>query len=76
MDKKKGDTSKRIGKKGPAKEDAQEDLELASERAQRVKGGAVSNKDKWMPFLSFPNKQSSLACGRDRLPVRSRCVTP
>jgi hypothetical protein len=56
MNKKKTDKSNRIGKKVPAKEDAQEDLELASEQAQRVKGGAVSNKDKWMPVLSFPIK--------------------
>jgi hypothetical protein len=54
MNKRKTDKNSRIGKKVPAKGDAQEDLELASEQAQRVKGGAVSNKDKWMPVLSYP----------------------
>jgi hypothetical protein len=39
MDKKKGDKSKRVGKKGPAKGEAREDLELANDAAQRVKGG-------------------------------------
>jgi hypothetical protein len=52
MNKKKGDKSKRTSKKGPANGDAHEDLELANEHAQRVKGGAVA-KDKTSPFLSF-----------------------
>jgi hypothetical protein len=53
MGKKKGDKSKRIGKKGPAKQDSQEDLELANEQAQRVKGGAILYKDKWTPILTY-----------------------
>jgi hypothetical protein len=42
MDKKKRDKVKPVAKKGPAKGEAQEDLELADEAAQRVKGGSFS----------------------------------
>ena len=41
MGKKKRDKGNRISKKEPGKSEAQEDLELADEHAQRVKGGAA-----------------------------------
>jgi hypothetical protein len=56
MDKKKREKSSESRKRGPAKGEALEDLELETEQALRVNGGAVSNKDKWMPVLSYPIK--------------------
>jgi hypothetical protein len=44
MDKKKRDKGKQVIKKGPAKGEAQEDLELENEQAQRVKGGHITIK--------------------------------
>jgi hypothetical protein len=56
MDKKKRDKVKPVAKKGPAEGEAQEDLELANEQAQRVKGGAAisipKQIDKSSPILS------------------------
>jgi hypothetical protein len=44
MDKKKREKSSESSKKRPAKGEAQEDLELANEQAQRVKGGHIMQK--------------------------------
>lgn len=56
MDKKKRDKVKPVAKKGSAKAEAQEDLELENEEAQRVKGGAPISVpkqiDKSSPILS------------------------
>jgi hypothetical protein len=53
---KKRDKGNRISKKELGKREAQEDLELADEHAQRVKGGAAivipKQTDKSSPILS------------------------
>ena len=44
MDKKKREKSSDRRKRGPAKGEALEDLELETEQAQRVKGGHITQK--------------------------------